>query len=299
MQKIFSARQIDRLQGLLVPGVTALTASSYDAPKWFLLEPTDPALERLGVTVAGGCRVALTSLETKLGNVRIRSLTKSGLVVLDNRAWSGTLVINLWSAASDAVAIFNLSGRGTINLPNVFMRSPDQLFFWGQGGTSVETKVEIEGNGRSVVVGDDALFSSGIRLQNFDMHAIVDLQSLKQLNTPADVVIEKHVWLGEGALVLACPLVGAGSIVGAKALVKKPVPRKVAIAGIPGRVLRTNVSWGRSASGMMPEELELISSLDHHDASAASDPSAATATPPASADEHTAPLATDPADVLP
>jgi serine acetyltransferase len=45
-----------------------------------------------------------------------------------------------------------------------------------------------------------------------------------------------------------------GSVIGARALVRQPLPRRVAAVGTPARVLRQEVSWGRDLSGMTDAE---------------------------------------------
>jgi serine acetyltransferase len=45
-----------------------------------------------------------------------------------------------------------------------------------------------------------------------------------------------------------------GSVIGARALVREPIPPRVAAVGMPARVLRQDVSWGRNLSGMTDAE---------------------------------------------
>jgi acetyltransferase-like isoleucine patch superfamily enzyme len=71
---------------------------------------------------------------------------------------------------------------------------------------------------------------------------------------PLDTVIERHVWLGQDALLLSCERIGMGSIIGARALVKGSIPARVAAAGTPARVLREGVSWGRHPYSMSSAE---------------------------------------------
>jgi acetyltransferase-like isoleucine patch superfamily enzyme len=90
---------------------------------------------------------------------------------------------------------------------------------------------------------------------------------MKQTNTPCDTVIERHVWLGQDALLLRCPRIGAGSIVAARAVVNRPVERFVAAGGIPARTLRRNTTWGRTISVLSPGErkmLDLVRALPPH-----------------------------------
>ena len=265
MHKILNQTQIARLQALLVRSVTSINYCEYDTQQWSVLNSNDPLLADLGIEVSGSCLVALSSLVSRVGKIRIVCAANDSVIFFNTRNWTGSLFAELRMAAPGAIVIFNLFERGVISLPNIFMRSPNQLLFWGRDATSVYTKIEIEGTDRYVLVGDDALFSSGVWLRNYDMHAIVDLNSFEQLNSPVNMTIEKHVWIGQEALLLACPFVGGGSIIGAKSLVKNNVARAVAVGGLPARVLKTNVSWGRSVLGISQKEIELISSLGNNE----------------------------------
>ena len=54
----------------------------------------------------------------------------------------------------------------------------------------------------------------------------------------APVVIEDDVWLGTNAIILPGVRIGAGSIVGAGAVVTEDVPPRCISAGVPARVIR-------------------------------------------------------------
>ena len=104
-------------------------------------------------------------------------------------------------------------------------------------------------------IGDDALISGGVWIRNHDMHAIHDLSTGAQIGRPAvDTVLERHVWLGQDAMLLQVERIGMGSIVGARSLLKGRVQPHVAMAGIPARVIRRDVSWGRDLEGMTNAE---------------------------------------------
>jgi acetyltransferase-like isoleucine patch superfamily enzyme len=92
-------------------------------------------------------------------------------------------------------------------------------------------------------------------LRNYDMHAMHDLRTGARISRPPlDTVIERHVWLGQDALLLNCACVGKGSIIGARSVVKGVVPQRVVAAGTPARVVREGVSWGRHPYGMSGAE---------------------------------------------
>jgi len=58
-----------------------------------------------------------------------------------------------------------------------------------------------------------------------------------------EVVIEDHVWIGNGAMILKGVTIGSGSIIGAGSIVTGDVPASCLAAGNPARVVRAGVSW--------------------------------------------------------
>jgi len=51
-------------------------------------------------------------------------------------------------------------------------------------------------------------------------------------------VIEDHVDIGAGAVIVGDIIIGRGAIIGANAVVTKPVPPYAVVVGVPGRVIR-------------------------------------------------------------
>lgn len=59
---------------------------------------------------------------------------------------------------------------------------------------------------------------------------------------PGAPVIEDHCYLGPGARILGPIRVGAGSVVGANAVVIRDVPPCSVVAGVPARIIRSNIN---------------------------------------------------------
>lgn len=105
--------------------------------------------------------------------------------------------------------------------------------------------------GASVHIGKECLFSD-VRIRTSDMHSIIDISSGQRINPAMDTVIEDHVWLGEGVTVYKGVTIGAGSIVGGHSVVTQPIGKCVSAAGIPARVIRTEVTWQRELKKLDP-----------------------------------------------
>ncbi len=244
------------LRTILVPDVTSVTEDTYADLHYFLLTGNDAESEAIGVRHAGGPEpvVAVTDPARPIGSLRIETLRPGVLMFLDNRAWRGNLHATVRVLGTGSALIVHDIGDGFVGL-DVFLRSDRQVLFWGAGATAAGCNIELEGAGVAAAIGDDALISNGVWLRNHDMHAIHDLASGAPIGrAPVTTVLERHVWLGQDALLLGCERIGMGSLVGARSLVKGRVPPRVAAAGTPARVLREGVSWGRDLHGMTAAE---------------------------------------------
>jgi len=92
-------------------------------------------------------------------------------------------------------------------------------------------------------IGEDCLFATQINIWTSDNHSIIDLATDKQMNFPASVTIEDHVWISEGVTILKGVKVGKGSVLANRALVNASIPQTELWGGVPARRLKTNVSW--------------------------------------------------------
>ena len=210
----------------------------------------------LGIEIVEGAPIILATDPTRrIGHLRIAAMGHNDVIAIDNIGWTGTCVGGLRILGSDCAIVLEDIGGLYVNFETMLLRSHGQIMFWGRGASAVGLSVELEGEGRSCVIGDDALISNGVWVRNYDMHAVHDLASGRQINRPpCDTVLERHVWLGQDALLLNCEWIGMGSIIGARALAKGVVPPHCIAAGTPARVLREGTSWGRSSSGMTAAE---------------------------------------------
>jgi acetyltransferase-like isoleucine patch superfamily enzyme len=96
-----------------------------------------------------------------------------------------------------------------------------------------------------IEVGDDCMFSSGIKLLTGDSHSIIDLKSQKRINYADNVKIGPHVWIGADVVVLKGVEIGKDSIVGSRSIVTKKYGPNVIIAGIPAKIIKENITWDR------------------------------------------------------
>ena len=247
----------ERLRQVLEPSITDLREETLAGRQFSLFDAQDEEARLLGIEASGSgeLTVVVTDPSRRLGAIRVQTAGRNNLLFLDNLTWGGSMYASIRILGSETVLFFSDIGGAYCAFPDIFMRSSNQLLFWGAGASAVGCSIEFEGEDRSLAVGDDALISGGVWIRNYDMHAMHDLRTGRRIGRPpASMVLERHVWLGQDAMLLGAERVGMGAIVGARALVKGPVPPRVAVAGTPARVIRDEVSWGRDTYAMTPAE---------------------------------------------
>jgi acetyltransferase-like isoleucine patch superfamily enzyme len=121
--------------------------------------------------------------------------------------------------------------------------------------TTWESGQIIAEDGESITIGRDCMFSHDIMVRTSDGHGIFDATSGEPINTAKPVVVEDHVWIGNGARVNKGAVLGSGMVLAhASVLSGKAEPRTV-YAGVPARPLRSNVNWSRTTDYHdIPEE---------------------------------------------
>lgn len=251
----------------IIDSVIFSSSGSYDIE--ILLNRLDPIdknkAEKLGIHVhsEGSMPKLFVTDDTKfIGHINIHSIYSDNIILFDNLESNGQLFASINIHGSGTQCIFNDAGKNYVSLHALNLRSHNQSFFFGKDSTAVGLSVEMEGEENLCVIGEDALISSGVWLRNHDMHSIVDLEKYDIINKlPGDILIERHVWLGQDVLAVGGQRIGFGSIVGARSFVKKPIPPKSVAAGLPAKIIRNNTSWGRQSGFISKEEIEIISYL--------------------------------------
>lgn len=99
----------------------------------------------------------------------------------------------------------------------------------------------------SITIGYGVVISERVVIRDSDNHAITSTENgeLKSDEKPAaaPIVIKDHVWLGMNVVVLKGVTIGEGAIVAAGSVVTKDVPSHCLVAGVPAKVVKTNVTW--------------------------------------------------------
>ncbi len=100
----------------------------------------------------------------------------------------------------------------------------------------------------SIIIGDDCMFSYNVTVRSADSHPIISNVTLQQLNFGESILVEPHVWVGQGASILKGVTIGSCSIVGFGATVTKSMPRFSVCGGTPAKLIKVDNTqvWART-----------------------------------------------------
>ena len=93
----------------------------------------------------------------------------------------------------------------------------------------------------SIEIGEDCVISERVLIRDSNNHTI----EREGFEKSKPVKIGNHVWIGMGAMVLSGVTIGDGAVIAAGAVVNQDVPAHSLVAGVPARVVRSNIEWKR------------------------------------------------------
>ena len=93
--------------------------------------------------------------------------------------------------------------------------------------------------GDRIEIGKDCAIGRDVVIRSYDGHTIE--QEGYRISEP--IVIEDHVWIGQGAQILKGVHIGKGAIIAAGSVVTKDIPAHAVVGGVPAKVIKENVKW--------------------------------------------------------
>jgi len=115
----------------------------------------------------------------------------------------------------------------------------------------IDPRTTIEGGhlasteGKTILIGNDCMFSNHIEIRNGDSHSIFNTESSQRINPAKDVRIGNHVWLGADVKVLKGTVIDDGAIIGTGSIVSGLIDSNCIYAGVPAKKVKEHVSWRR------------------------------------------------------
>lgn len=110
----------------------------------------------------------------------------------------------------------------------------------------------------SLIIGNNCLMANPVYLWAADGHAIIDLKKQEVTNTiTSPLIIEDHVWIGQGARLLKNAYIPQDSIVASGSIVSKKFTHpNVILAGIPAKEIKRDINWDHTNPYYMNEILK-------------------------------------------
>ncbi|MET3853371.1 hypothetical protein [Rhizobium sp. OAE497] len=188
-------------------------------------------------------RIAKTAI-TK-GSATVVKGTGNCLVIGEGAKFSGSVAV---SGNGNRVAIGdNCNFRG-----DILVRGDYQTVSFGDHSTSAGIYILCQEN-RNVLIGKWCMFSREIEIRTTDAHSVVDRDTGQRLNSPGDVIVGDHVWVGVGSILNKGSIVPSDSIVGAMSFVNRGFEEEgIILAGTPAQIVKRNITWNRSRKASFP-----------------------------------------------
>lgn len=95
----------------------------------------------------------------------------------------------------------------------------DNVVRIGRGTTFEETSIAVADSNNYVIIGEDCMFARNTRIMASDFHAVINLETGERVNKSKGCIIDNHVWIGYGGVILKNTHIYSNSIVSAGAIV--------------------------------------------------------------------------------
>ena len=139
------------------------------------------------------------------------------------------------------------NSRKNINgLKIVSIRGEGQIVKIGDNFSCGGMEIQMNDENETLTIGNNCLFSWGIKARTSDGHSIVDLNTDRAVNLPKDISIADRVWVGEDVSFLKGSKISSDSVVGSRSVVTKAFDKtNIVIAGFPAVIVKENIKWDR------------------------------------------------------
>lgn len=91
-----------------------------------------------------------------------------------------------------------------------------------------------------ISIGKDVRIGRNVTIRDNNGEHYIDIPGYK---TSSPIIIEDHVWLGEGCTILQGVKIGEGAVISARAVVSSNVPPHSIVSGNPAKVVQNDIRW--------------------------------------------------------
>lgn len=183
---------------------------------------------------------------------------------LDAQSLKGSIIINgkispgMIRLGESSVGIFDTKLRSVLNLlgelrfngvahvgrgSSLSIGPGAKLILGDKFKVTAKTSI-IASGGKSIIIGNHCVFSWDILIMNTDFHKILDIGTKNIINSPADVIIGNHVWIGLGVTILKGSTISDNCVIAAKSVVSgKLLDNHSVFGGTPAKLIKSNIQW--------------------------------------------------------
>lgn len=176
--------------------------------------------------------------------IELSAMNRRGYVAPSAVLYHRDLTLGPYVFIGDRTIIFQVDGGGAVSIGERVRLYGDCLLETGDGGsiaigqgTRVHRGSHLMSYRAPIRIGRDVGISQNCAFYSYN-HGVAPGQpvSSQPLETRGPIVIEDHVWLGVGVIVLDGVRIGTGAVIGAGAVVTRDIPAGAIASGVPARV---------------------------------------------------------------
>lgn len=221
--------------------------------------------ERSGTGLSGRIagRLAAWHVPPYKGRLWLAAISERGYVAPDAVIHHAALRRGRHVLVGSRAVIFQWDGGGPIELGDDVQVLDGAFLETGQhgsirvgAGSRIHRGAHLIAYKQPIVIGGDVGIAQNCAIYSYNHGIAPDRPiSSQPLESKGPVIIEDHVWLGVGAIILDGVRIGTGAVIGAGAVVAQDVPPGGIAVGVPARVVGMRTDRNReSAPAGIPGE---------------------------------------------
>lgn len=200
-------------------------------------------IQGLDLKIGEGNKVEISSHQ-KFSRSKIYVEGFGNEILIDHSLSFDNLFINI--KGTNKKITIESSLKKIFNLKIVSIRGDSQSLHIGKDFSCGGCEIQFNDGGEGIVVGENCLFSWGIKIRASDGHTILDNLTNKVLNLPKNVSIGNHVWVCEDVKILKGVNIPSGCVIASGSIVTKSFSvanENSILAGSPAVIVRQDISW--------------------------------------------------------